>query len=143
MVGYNKYLKSRYSFSVYMFKRNYLGPVLLATLFLPVPFRLFSDSFFSLLRCIRSYYACTLYRVWCTERQRERERIVSHQLPLRFSLSIVDIAFIHFHSVLVLKRSREREERKRRRKKRADVEEVRGNEAKSELKKADRPQPLS
>lgn len=141
MVGYNKYLKSRYSFSMYVLKRNYLGPVLLASLFLPVPFHLFSDSFFSLLRCIRSYYACTLY-VCDAPRGKEKGR-ESHQLPLRFSLSIVDIAFIHFHSVLVLKRSREREERNRRRKKRADVEEVRGNEAKSELKKADRPQLLS
>lgn len=73
-------------------------------------------------------------------KRKGENRISSASPPV---LSIVDIAFIHFHSVLVLKRNREREERKRRRKKRADVEEVRGNEAKSELKKADRPQPLS
>lgn len=134
-------MKHKYSFSVYTPKRNYLESYPFTSLTLsflfPVLFYLFSESFFLLLRSIRSCYACALY-VRDASRSKEKEResyLISfpsgspnHRYrphTLSFGLSA-------------------QKKRRKRRKKRADVKEVRGNEAeKSELKKADRPQPFS
>lgn len=105
-------------------KRNYLEsrPSSLVSLgFLSLSLSSFFVSSLLLLLALSSHlqllHVCII-RAWCTEKQRERERIVSHQLPLRlsFSLSLYHRYRPHTFSFgLSVQKKRRRERRKKRR----------------------------